>query len=61
MLGEPFWNFVGGAGTYEELLEVYREVGDGLRFLLGLAMILATVLAAGVSRGSARFRPGQVG
>ena len=30
MLGEPFWNFVGGAGTYEELLEVYREVGDGL-------------------------------
>ena len=28
MLGEPFWDFVGGAGTYEELLEVYREVGE---------------------------------
>jgi hypothetical protein len=30
MLGEPFWNFVGGAGTYEELIEVYREVGEEL-------------------------------
>jgi hypothetical protein len=28
MLGEPFWNFVGGAGTYDELLEVYRGVGE---------------------------------
>jgi hypothetical protein len=28
MLGEPFWNFVGGAGTYEELVEVYRQVGE---------------------------------
>ena len=28
MLGEPFWEFVGGDGTYEELLEVYREVGN---------------------------------
>ncbi len=28
MLGEPFWEFVGGDGTYEELLGVYREVGD---------------------------------
>lgn len=28
MLGEPFWNFVGGAGTYDDLLGVYREVGD---------------------------------
>jgi Type II restriction endonuclease, TdeIII len=27
MLGEPFWNFIGGAGTYQELLEVYRQVG----------------------------------
>jgi hypothetical protein len=27
MLGEPFWNFVGGAGTFEELLEVYRQIG----------------------------------
>jgi len=28
MLGEQFWNFVGDAGTYEELLEVYRQVGE---------------------------------
>jgi len=28
MLGEPFWNFVGGAGAYEELLGVYRQVGE---------------------------------
>ena len=28
MLGEPFWDFVGGPGTYEELLEVYRQVGE---------------------------------
>ena len=28
MLGEQFWNFVGGPEAYEELLEVYREVGE---------------------------------
>jgi type II restriction endonuclease TdeIII len=28
MLGEPFWEFMGGDGTYEELLEVYRQVGE---------------------------------
>jgi Type II restriction endonuclease, TdeIII len=28
MIGAPFWDFLGGPGTYEELLEVYREVGD---------------------------------
>ena len=28
MIGEPFWNFVGGPGTYEELLDVYRRVGE---------------------------------
>jgi hypothetical protein len=28
MLGEPFWDFVGGRGTYGELLDVYREVGE---------------------------------
>jgi hypothetical protein len=28
MLGLPFWDFVGGTGTYEELLGLYREVGD---------------------------------
>jgi hypothetical protein len=28
MIGEQFWDFVGGAGTYELLLEVYRQVGE---------------------------------
>jgi type II restriction endonuclease TdeIII len=28
MIGKPFWDFVGGPGAYEELLEVYREVGE---------------------------------
>lgn len=28
MIGEPFWDFVGGTGAYEELLEVYRRVGE---------------------------------
>ena len=28
MIGAPFWDFLGGPDTYEELLEVYREVGD---------------------------------
>jgi hypothetical protein len=28
MLGEPFWDFVGGNGTYDELLDIYRDVGE---------------------------------
>ncbi len=28
MIGEQFWDFVGGPGTYEELLDLYRRVGD---------------------------------
>jgi hypothetical protein len=28
MLGLAFWDFVGGMGTYEELLGLYRKVGD---------------------------------
>ena len=27
MLGEPFWDFIGGAGMHQALLAVYREVG----------------------------------
>lgn len=27
LLGEEFWSIVGGAGTYGEVLDVYREVG----------------------------------
>jgi hypothetical protein len=28
MLGQSFWDFVGSAGTYEELLGVYRQIGE---------------------------------
>ena len=28
LIGAPFWDFLGGSGTYEELLEVYREIGE---------------------------------
>lgn len=27
LIGKEFWDFIGGANTYEELLEIYREVG----------------------------------
>lgn len=27
LLGAGFWTLVGGKGTYEELLEIYQEVG----------------------------------
>jgi len=27
LLGADFWTLIGGEGTYEELLEIYREVG----------------------------------
>ena len=29
LLGEDFWTLIGGEGTYEELLGIYREVGSG--------------------------------
>lgn len=28
LLGREFWDFLGGEGTYKELLEIYREVGQ---------------------------------
>ena len=28
LLGEEFWDLVGGKGTYNEILEVYQEVGQ---------------------------------
>jgi hypothetical protein len=27
LLGNEFWEIIGGKGTYEELLDIYREVG----------------------------------
>jgi type II restriction enzyme len=26
-LGDEFWNFVGGAGTFDQLLDLYRSIG----------------------------------
>ncbi len=28
LIGSEFWDFVGGAGTYKELLELFREFGE---------------------------------
>lgn len=30
LIGKEFWDMLGGAGTYEELLEVYGEVGNAM-------------------------------
>lgn len=27
LLGDEFWQIIGGEGTYAELLDIYREVG----------------------------------
>ena len=27
LIGKEFWDIVGGEGTYEEVLEIYQEVG----------------------------------
>lgn len=29
LIGKEFWDLVGGKGTYEEVLSVYQEVGEG--------------------------------
>jgi len=28
LVGKPFWDFVGGSGAYEELLDLFHEVGQ---------------------------------
>lgn len=28
LMGKAFWNYLGGTGTYEDILSVYREVGQ---------------------------------
>lgn len=30
LIGKQFWDFLGGEGTYEELLNIYRQVGQEL-------------------------------
>ncbi|RUT07966.1 hypothetical protein DSM106972_022260 [Dulcicalothrix desertica PCC 7102] len=35
IIGDEFWNIVGGTGAYEELLEIYLEVGqDKSKYML---------------------------
>ena len=34
LVGDQFWDFLGGDGTYEDLLEVFEEVGRKLQFEL---------------------------
>lgn len=31
LIGDVFWNFLGGEGTYEELLNIFKEVGEELK------------------------------
>lgn len=31
LVGEEFWNYVGGANIYEDLLDVFQETGEELR------------------------------
>lgn len=31
LVGEEFWNFVGGGNIYEELLDIFQKVGEKLR------------------------------
>ena len=28
LIGDEFWQIIGGKGTYEELLGIYREAGN---------------------------------
>ena len=31
LVGKDFWNFVGGDNLYEELISIFKEVGEELR------------------------------
>ncbi|MCK4945964.1 MAG: TdeIII family type II restriction endonuclease [Alphaproteobacteria bacterium] len=34
LIGKDFWDFLGGSGTYEDLIEIYEEVGRHIRSAL---------------------------
>ena len=39
LMGEPFWDYLGGSGTYTDLLSVHRKVGkDKSKDLIGKAV-----------------------
>ena len=31
IIGKDFWDFLGGSGAYEDLIEIYEEVGEEIR------------------------------
>ena len=34
LIGKDFWDYLGGAGTYESLIEIYERVGEEIRPIL---------------------------
>ena len=34
LIGKNFWDFLGGSGTYEKLIEIYEKVGEEIRSVL---------------------------
>ena len=37
-MGADFWNFIAGEEVYEELLNIFREVGKELRLMIDKAI-----------------------
>jgi len=35
LIGKGYWDFIGGEGTYEELLDIFKEIGEKTRTQLG--------------------------
>jgi len=31
LIGKDFWDFLGGNGTYEQLIKIYENVGEEIR------------------------------
>lgn len=34
LIGKDFWDFLGGSGAYEELIEIYEQIGEEIRPVL---------------------------
>ncbi len=34
LIGKDFWDFLGGEGAYEELIEIYKQIGEEIRPIL---------------------------
>ena len=31
LIGEDFWDFIGGSGTYREIIQIFDEVGKSIK------------------------------